>query len=207
MTARRKWLRRVMIVVGVWLAFAFALSLVIVVYGEQERAQPADVIIVLGAGIRPDGAPSAALRRRAAHAAALYERGYAEHLLCSGGNTSHLTPRSEGNACREVLLELGVPDGAITVEEGSRSTEENALFSKAVMEQNGWQTAVVVSEPYHLFRAGIIFGQVGITHTLSPSVPPPLGSYAPAVMREIVALHWQLVKTVFGLPNTYVSWP
>lgn len=203
---RRKWLRRGVIAGSVWLAVAVALSVLVVAYGEVERAQPADVIIVLGAGLRPDGAPSAALRRRASHAATLYERGYAPRLLCSGGYPSARIQRSEGNACREVLLELGIPDHAIFIEERSRSTEENAVYSKQVMEQNGWQTALVVSDPYHLFRAGIIFTQVGVSHSVSPGVSPALGHYGPAVIREVVALHWQLLKTILNLPYTYVPW-
>lgn len=202
----KKWLKRVAILFGAWVLFAVMLSLVVVVYGETERAQSADVIVVLGAGLRRDGEAGPALRRRATHAAILYEQGYASRIICSGGFPFRTIPRSEAQACREVLVERGVPFEAVILEEQSRSTEENAVYTKTIMQENGWQTALVVSDPFHMFRAGIIFSQVGIDHALSPGVSPPLSAYAPAVMREVVALHWQAIKTILNLPYSYVPW-
>ncbi len=203
---KRKWLRRVFILLIVWVVFAFLLSVLVVAYGETERADSADVIVVLGAGLRRDGQPGPALIRRATHAAILYAQGYAPRIICSGGFPLRTIPHSEAEACRDVLVERGVPSAAIVLEEQSRSTEENAVYTKAIMEANGWQTAVVVSDPYHMFRAGIIFAQVGVNHTLSAGVSPPLSAYVPAVAREVVALHWQLLKTILNLPYTYVPW-
>jgi len=202
----KKWIRRLLIVVGIWLGFAFVLSVIIVAYGETDHGQPADVIVVLGAGLRRDGTRGSALTRRATHAVILYEQGYADNIICSGGFPSQFIVRSEADACRELLVERGVPADAITLEEQSRSTEENAVYSKVIMEERGWQTAIVVSDPFHVFRADIIFSQFGITHTSSAGVSPPLAQYVPAVMREVVALHWQLIKTILNLPYTYVPW-
>ena len=202
----RKWLRRVVIVIGGWLILAFLLSVIVVAYGETERAAAAEVIVVLGAGLRRDGQPGPALIRRATHAALLYEQGYAPRIICSGGFPLRAIQRSEADACRAVLVERGVPAEAVVLEEQSRSTEENAVYTKELMDANGWQTAVVVSDPYHMFRAGIIFSQVGVNHTLSPGVSPPLAAYVPAVVREVVALHWQAFKTILNLPYTYVPW-
>ena len=202
----KKWIRRLLILFGIWLGIAFVLSVIIVAYGESEGTESADVIIVLGAGLRRDGQPGPAIRRRATHAAILYEQGYANQVICTGGYPMQFITRSEADACREVLMERGVPFEAIVLEEQSRSTEENAVYTKAIMDERGWQTAIVVSDPYHMLRSELIFSQVGMTINTSAGVSPPLGQYVPAVMREVVALHWQLIKTVLNLPYSYVPW-
>jgi len=202
----RRLLRLALTVIIVWGIGAVILSVVIVAYGETDRAERADVIIVLGAGIRMDGRPGPGLLRRATHAAILYEQGYADNVICAGGFPTRGVQRSEADACREVLEARGVPRAAIYLEESSRSTEENAVYSKIIMEENGWQRALVVSDPYHLLRANVIFNQAGVTHTSSPAVSPSLGQYAPSVIREVVALHWQVFKTVLNLPYSYVPW-
>ena len=114
--------------------------------------------------------------------------------------------RSEAEACREVLMAHGIPEDAILLEERSRSTEENALYTREIMDANGWETALVVSDGYHLLRAGWIFAQEGIPVYLSPSADPPLINHVTAVGREVLALHWQLFKTIFNIPSTYVPY-
>ena len=100
--------------------------------------------------------------------------------------------------------ENGVPAEAILIEDRSRSTEENALYSDEIMRAHGWKTALLVSDGYHLLRATWIFSNEGIPFTTSPAASPPLLDLAVAVVREVVALHWQVFKTLLGLPVTYV---
>ena len=190
-----------------WLVLVLALGVIIHAYGWVDRAQHADVIIVLGAGLRRDGRPGPALTRRSIHAAALWQQRYASHIICSGGRPDQLTPRSEAEVCAEILREHGVPADAIVLEERSRSTEENAIESKQVMAANGWKTALLVSDTFHMLRANWIFNLYGLDVSLSPVTetrPAPF-DYVVAISREILALHWQVFKEVFHLPITYVK--
>jgi uncharacterized SAM-binding protein YcdF (DUF218 family) len=188
-----------------WLWVVLVLVLVIDAYGRRDFAQPADVIIVLGAGLRADNTPGPALVRRAAHAAHLWQTGYAPVIICSGGKPGIRT-RSEADACAELLRADGVPAEAIVLEDRSRSTEENAFESKIVMDANSWQTAIVVSDKYHLFRAYRLFRNAGIPIYTSPTPddPTPL-EYLVYLGREVVAFHWQLFKEALNLPITYVQ--
>ena len=203
-----KFLRRVarvlMIGIAFWLLFACGLLTAVHVYGETDHARPADVIVVLGSGLRRDGSPGPAMHRRTAQAAELYAQGIAPTVICSGGYAT-TQRRSEADACRELLNALGVPFEAVVLEDRSRSTEENAMFTRELMDANGWRDAVIVSDGYHLLRANWIFQQEGVTGYTSPALPRPRTSvYMMAIGREIAALHWQGIKTVLGLPYTYV---
>ena len=202
---RRHLLRALLILIGVWLIVCCALAISVVVYGQTDRAQPADVIIVLGSGLNRDLTPGWALTRRSEHAADLWKAGYAPAIICSGGLTQDF-PRSEADGCAEVLRANDVPADAITLEDRSRSTEENAFYSREIMQDHGWTTALIVSDGYHLLRATWIFSLQDYHFSTSPAVLPPPFDLVKAVVREVVALHWQAFKTIFHLPYSYVPY-
>lgn len=175
--------------------------------GTIDSSAASDVIIVLGAGLLRDGRPGWALTRRSLHAAELWQQEIAPYVLCSGGHAENF-PRSEAAACREVLLANGLPASAIVLEEESRSTEENALFSRRIIDSMRFADVVLVSDSYHMLRASWLFDMQGISATSSP-VPsariPSRLSYIQSLVREFLAYHWQVFKVVFQIPFTHVG--
>ena len=173
--------------------------------GDSDAARESDIIIVLGAGLRRDGRPGAALTRRSLHGAALWHAGMARRVLCTGGQAESQW-RAEADACRELLLASGLPDEAILLERRSRSTEENALHSAALMRQLGLRSAILVTDQYHMLRAGWLFRRQGIDIATSavPSIRMGRIMFLPYALREIAALHWQLFKDALGLPQTHM---
>ena len=175
--------------------------------GMTDTTEAADVIIVLGAGLRRDGQPGWALTRRAKLAADLWHDGIAPYVLCTGARAED-SPRSEAAACRGILIGAGLPEAAILMEELSRSTEENAIHSRRLLEELGLPRVVLVSDSYHILRANWIFRQQGISAFNSP-VPAsriryPL-FYPYSLAREFAALHWQLLKEAFHIPVTHLA--
>lgn len=201
----RRVFRFSLIVCLVWAGVVIWLTRTIYTFGEDDQAQSADVIIVLGSGLRRDNSPGDALWRRGRKAAQLYTDGYAPFILCTGGTTPGYS-RSEAQGCRQVLTELGVPELVIVLEENSRSTEENALNAHEIMEERGWKDAVLVTDSFHMLRANWIFDTQGIIHypSAAPSEWVSRRWYFQFTTRELIALHWQLVKEVLNLPVTYV---
>ncbi len=207
MRLRLKYLIRfLLIVLLVWMVVLIGLSLRVYTFGNQDNAQPSDVIIVLGSGLRRNGSAGDALIRRAIWSARLYEEGIAPAIICTGGIGRRQT-RSEASACRELLIERGVPDSAIYMEGQSASTEENAIYAQAIMQTNGWQTAVIVTDSFHILRASWIFNGVGIEHVTSPVPRTWMRTfwYLRFFTREIIALHWQAFQDVLGLSVTRVD--
>ncbi len=196
-------LRLAMIILLMWMLVSVGLVAAIHFYGQADHREPADVIIVLGAGLRRDGRPGPALVRRARWAAQLWQDGYAPNIICTGGVGQGFRT-SEAEGCRDELIAQGVPADAILLEMQSRSTEENAMYTHAIMNDHGWTSAVLVSDAYHLLRAQWIFIDEGITVYPSSTVNPPIGSYVIAVAREVAALHWYGFKELFGLQITYL---
>ena len=207
---RLRWLRifsRLLIgaifVVGVG---ALVSAVMVTQYGKTDHAAASDVIVILGAGTRADGRVSPAYARRIRHAITLYQRGLSPYLLCTGGYANRWRTKSEALSCKEYLLQLDIPESAILMEEVSRSTEENAIFTRTLMRAHGWQSAIISSDNYHVFRARRLFTNEGLMVYTSPATEQaPSNLYFTYLLREVVALQWQLVKEALNLPVTYVQ--
>ena len=134
--------------------------------GEEAAPRPADVIIVLGAAVWPEG-PSPALQARLAHAVALYHEGYAGHLILSGGLGTH--PPTEAEAMQVAALKMGVPKDVLHLEGRATNTVENLRFSREIMEKEGWQKAIIVTDSFHIKRALLIARDLGIEASGAPA--------------------------------------
>src|ERR1051326_2937188 len=161
-------------------------------YGSRDQAQPADAIVVLGSRVYPDGQPGPALTRRTEHAVALFQHGLAPHITCSGGLGEY--PPTEAEAACGLAEKLNVPLAAILIEDQARSTEENALYTASLMRAHGWQTAILVSDSYHLYRAALLFRRAGVVVYPSPAQTTagpmnPIERYV-RESRELLALVW-----------------
>ncbi len=182
---------------GAWLAGLAAIDQ----YGQQDQAQPAEAIIILGARVYPGGVAGPSLTRRTQHAAALYQRGLAPYLICSGGVGEN--PPAEAVVAGRLAQQLGVPAAALLYDDRSTSTEESAQNTAALMRARGWTRAIVVSDSYHLYRARLLFQQAGVTAYPSPAQatagPLGLGDRVGYGSRELAALLWYWGKGLLGL--------
>lgn len=171
-----------------------ALAALIVIYGAQDQARPADVIIVLGAG-------ETGTQRRAQRATQLYQDGIAPFVLCSGGYRGP-DGRREAEVCVDLVRTADVPASAIVLEPRSRTTEQNARYAAEILRARGWRDAIVVSDGFHLLRARWLFSREGVTVWTSPATQ--LGETGNALetlfflLREIGALGYQSVKIALG---------
>ena len=86
----------------------------IVRYAERDESAPADCIIVLGAGT--DGKiPSPVFRERLHHAVTLYQEGYSDIILLTGGYSPG-NAHSDAWIAGQYLLEKGIPEAVIMLE-------------------------------------------------------------------------------------------
>ncbi len=134
--------------------------------GEHAEPQPADVIIVLGAAVWPQG-PSPALQARIYYATRLYHEGYADKLILSGGLGEN--PPTEAEAMAVAASVLDVKADAMYLEKEARNTRENLAFSKNIMEENNWETAIIVTDVFHIKRALLIAGDLGLSASGAPA--------------------------------------
>lgn len=136
--------------------------------------------LLLGAAVRPDGTPSPTLRRRALHAARLWQQGRVAWIVCCGGLGRF--PPTEARAMRALLLAEGVPDAAIRLEERSTTTHENLLLARPILAALGAEEAVIVTDLTHAPRARMIARALGLRATTAS--PPLRGADPRTVLRQ-----------------------
>ncbi|GEL97800.1 SanA/YdcF family protein [Cellulomonas terrae] len=158
--------RRVAWIVGcVLLALVAAPVLWVQGVGQSEVRGAADVpttpvALVLGAGLKPDGAPSVYLTRRLEAARDLYARGVVDVLLVSGDNGT--AQHDEPTAMLDWLVDHGVPADKVVRDHAGFDTHDSCVRAHDVF---GVRDAVVVTQDYHVRRALFSCTAAGISVT------------------------------------------
>ncbi|MBU4223041.1 MAG: YdcF family protein, partial [Euryarchaeota archaeon] len=91
----------------------------------------------------------------------LYKANFSDKIIVTGGliNIPHINT-TWAELEKEEAIDMGVPQDDILLVDNSNTTFEDAQFSREVMLQNNFSSAIVVSSPYHMRRAAWIFGKV-----------------------------------------------
>ncbi len=114
-----------------------------------------------------NGEPSVHFQGRMEAAAALYHAGRVQRLLLSGANPS--IHYNEPQRMREALLRLDVPDDALVLDYAGRRTLDSVRRARDVF---GARDLIIVSQPYHLYRALFLADADGLqAHGLAAAGP------------------------------------
>jgi uncharacterized SAM-binding protein YcdF (DUF218 family) len=158
----------------------------------RDEAQPADVILVLGAA-EYRGRPSAVLRARLDHALDLYNQKLAPRIMTTGGAGGDPV-FTEGGVGRSYLISHGVPSEAIIVEAEGASTVESTAMAAEIMHRMSLRSVIVVSDGYHIYRVKEMLQFRGLNVYGSPRKE----QRSPGAFQE----RWNYVKQAIG----YVLW-
>lgn len=167
-------------------------------YGKKDEAQKADVIIVLGAATY-EGELSAVYRERLNHGILLYRSGYSDKIIVTGavakGNTI-----SDAQAAKSYVIENGIPEKDVILEESSTVTLENMEYSKAIMDEYKMKTAIIVSDPLHMKRSMLLAKKQEIAAFSSPTKTSryqTVKTKLPFLLREFVLYEGYKVYFIF----------
>lgn len=160
---------------------------------RQDDRPRSDAIVVLGAS-QFDGEPSSVFKARLQHARVLWEDGVAPRVVTVGGSRpGDRTTEAEAGAA--FLEERGVD--AVAVPEG-RNTLESLEAVEALMAEQGWSSAVLVTDPWHSLRSRTMARDQGIEAETSPTRAGPSvrtrGTQVRYIARETAAyLYYRLL--------------
>lgn len=136
-------------------------------YGEKDEKQSADVAIVLGAATS-NGEVTPVFQERINHGIWLYQNGYVKTLIFTGG-IGERNEKSDAWVAKQYAIEQGIPESVILLEEQSTITQENIENAKKIMDDNCYNTAIIVSDPLHMKRAMLMADDYGIKAYSSPT--------------------------------------
>lgn len=128
--------------------------------GLLAGAREADVAVVLGNTVQPDGQPSPRLAARLDRAYDCYAASQCRILFVSGG----IDPAGmdEAMAMRDYLLKRGVPADRIVTDSAGTDTWATARHASAYMREHGYTRALAVTQYFHVPRTMLALKRQGV---------------------------------------------
>jgi vancomycin permeability regulator SanA len=153
------------VVFVVLLAVGFVAGCAIVVWAaahhdDASEINRADAIVVLGAA-QYDGDPSPVFAGRLDHAVLLFDQGRADRVLVLGGSQPG-DRFTEAEAGFGYLVAHGVPEESIVAVPRGHTTLESLRAAAGVMRDAGFDSAFLVSDPWHNARVERMSEDLGI---------------------------------------------
>ena len=127
----------------------------------------------------------------------LYKRGIIKKILLTGGDGRLIGEKmNEADKARALLLELGVPESDILLENQSANTRENAVFTKTLLEKQGLANArlMLITSAFHMRRSIGCYKKVGLNFT-------PFASHFFATR-----LQWDTISTIIPDNKAFYKW-
>lgn len=134
-------------------------------------AEEYDAIVVLGAQVKPDGAPSVQLQWRLDAAYDAWEKRNVPVVVCGaqGGDE----PAPEAYVMRDYLLAKGVPSNQVLTDAESFNTRQNIRHAARLLADTGARKVLIVTSDYHLPRAMALAADEGLDATGLGSATKP----------------------------------
>ncbi|MFH7593735.1 YdcF family protein [Streptomyces racemochromogenes] len=164
-------------------------------YGRIKVRGDVDHVVMLGSGLIGGDRVPPLLASRLRKGQEIYEaqlaRGSRPPVLLTSGGKGSDERVAEARAMADWLIAEGVPAEHVTLEDRSRTTEENMLFSKEIMLADDPEyRCVVVTNNFHAFRAAMMARKAGVNGQVVGS--PTARYFLPsATLREFVAVFWE----------------
>ena len=162
---------------------------------HSEIEDEADVMIILGCMVYPWG-PSILLQDRLDTALEHLDSNPNMTVVVTGGKGDD-EHKSEAQAMHDYLVEHGISSEQIILEDKAANTHENLIFSRALLEELGYDTEqefLLVSNGFHLTRSRILWERVfGTDDNLNTLAAP--SSHLPSRLKMYVREPLALIKS------------
>lgn len=134
-----------------------------------DNRKKSDAILILGAKSYKGDRYNPCLEARVQHGVDLYKNGYANILIMSGGDDEE-DKVNESETMKLIAKSKGVPESDIILENKSTSSYENIMYTKKAMLSHNIKSIIIVTEPFHSPRVGLVAKKANIIHSISPTL-------------------------------------
>jgi vancomycin permeability regulator SanA len=188
---KRKKLRRLRILLVLLLTWLLIHILYQCYDGLHDYRGKADIAVVLGNYVYPNGQLSRILASRVERSYQLYKAGQVKWIMVSGGGGKNYDRPGipEGTAMKEYLVVRGVPANRIIVDNNGDNTYLTAEDFLPVADSLHCESAIAVSSFYHITRTKYIIRKVGFKNVHSASSHDFYSSDFYGIFRDCIAFY------------------
>lgn len=154
--------------------------------GLHDSKDRANVALVMGSQVLPNGQVSPRLKARLDRALELYQKKQVAFILVSGGLGKE--GHEEGVVMGRYLVRKGVPREDLLVDTEGYDTFQTAKNTFQMLEQQHLRSVIVVSSYFHILRTQLALAKCGVS--------PVWGTYARIF--EWRDLYWSLPREILG---------
>ena len=171
----------------------FILNLVLILFnGFNDDIQKSDVALILGNKVNRNGQPSERLKSRLDKGIELYQDGFCEFVIVSGGLGRE--GFDEATVMRQYLLDHSIPDSIIIVDSKGINTHNSAIQCDSIIKAKKWKSVIVVSNYYHIRRSKLALTNQGIENIYSAHAEYFEFRDIYSILREIPAYYVYLFR-------------
>ncbi|WP_077212527.1 YdcF family protein [Bacillus dakarensis] len=195
---KKIWFRFVFLIICFIFIFIAYSAFSIWSFGQKVQLVKTDAAVVLGAAVWNDE-PSPVLQERVNHAIWLYENGYVNRIIFTGGKGDG-DKFAESEVARDYAVKNNVNPDDILIETKSKITEENLRYAYDIATKENIETFTVVSDPLHMKRAILMAKNTGMEAYSSPtqsSAYKTWNSKIPFFIRELFFYTGYIVSLPF----------
>jgi vancomycin permeability regulator SanA len=186
-----KWVKKIMLFFGCWFLLHTAF---IMIDGFTDYHGKADVAIVLGNRVYADGSLSSWLKGRVDKALQLYRQKRVKKIFVSGGISSKMDGFfPEGTAMRNYLVQAGVPEDDIIVDNKGNDTYATAKNFIAWSKGKQYNSAIIVSQFFHITRSKYTLKKLGFMRVVGIASASYSWRDVPGTVREWPAFYKYLL--------------
>lgn len=168
--------------IGIIIIYVAAASYLMIAAAQEKPQRNAEYVLILGARVYEDRL-SLTLKARMDKGIEYLRENPETKVIVSGGKGANEVIK-EATAMKQYLLEKGIKEERIFVEDQSTSTYENIQYS---MEKFHISKAVLISNDFHIYRAKFIAKRLGL-ETEGLAAPTPWKAKAKSYAREYFAI-------------------
>ncbi len=165
----------------------------IIIEGNKKASQKVDYLIVLGARLYGDvPSPSLIERLQVAHE---YLENHPDLPVVVTGGQGHDERIPEAHAMATYLIDRGINQRRIIIEDQSTNTFENLSFSLNKIKEKDNKDGIkvlIATNKYHIFRSKLLAKRLGmIPYGLPAEIPPTV------ILKSYLREYFAVIKSLF----------
>lgn len=139
---------------------------------RTDETRPVEAIVVMGTA-QYNGRPSPVLRARLDRVVEVWEEGVAPLVVVTGGKREG-DAFTEAEASHDYLVERGIPDDAILLEDQGQDSWESLQGVATLLEERSVDRVLIVSDGFHLLRLKKMAHDLGLKAVVTAATDSPI---------------------------------